>query len=147
MKNFHKKRPTPVSPLARTPSPSSLYRSTSLNLSQQKETHLMPPTQQVGGVRVTPSRQSKTLHPTMRMHNIHSRVGRSRSQTNTDLKDVHHHTSSLDCSIPSAINHSPVETPRQLSPDPQPVMNRPRSATTHSKSPQRHSNPVYYSNL
>eukprot|EP00800_Vazella_pourtalesii_P016369 TRINITY_DN470_c1_g1_i1.p1 TRINITY_DN470_c1_g1~~TRINITY_DN470_c1_g1_i1.p1 ORF type:complete len:878 (-),score=233.29 TRINITY_DN470_c1_g1_i1:2977-5610(-) len=147
MKNYHmKKRPTPVSPLARTPSPSSLYRSTSLNLSQQKDNHLMPPTQQTG-VRVTPSKP-KTLHPNMRMHHAHSRVGRSRSQTNSDLKDLHHHhASSLDCSLSSAPSHSPVTTPQRMSPEVQPVVNRPRSATTHSKSPQRHSNPCYYSRL
>ncbi|KAI6656885.1 Microtubule-associated serine/threonine-protein kinase 3-like [Oopsacas minuta] len=151
MKTYHKKRPTPVSPLARTPSPSSLYRSTSLNLSQQKDNHLMPPTQQTG-VRVTPSKRNKTIHPTMRMHNIHSdshsRVSRSRSQTNSDLKDAHQHTSSLDCSLPLAPNsHSPVATPRQQSPEAQTVLSRPRSATSHAKSPQRHSHPVYFSNL
>ena len=146
MKNYHlKKRPAPVSPLARTPSPSSLYRSTSLNLSQQKDNHLMPPTQQTG-VRVTPSK-SKTLQPNMRMHNVHSRVGRSRSQTNSDLKDLHHHTSSLDCSLSSAPSHSPTTTPQRMSPEGHLVVNRPRSATTHSTSPQRHSNPCYYSKL
>ena len=141
---YNKKRPTPVSPLARTPSPSSLYRSTSLNLSQQKETHLMPPAQQTR-VR-TLSKQSKSLHPHTNMHNVHSRVGRSRSQTNSDLKE-HHHASSLDCSVTCAT--SPNGTPRYLSPESQQtVEKRPRSATTiHSKSPQRHSNPVYYSNL
>ena len=147
VKSYHmKKKPTPVSPLARTPSPSSLYRSTSLNLSQQKDNHLMPPTQQTG-VRV-PSSKPKTLYPNMRMHNVHSRVARSRSQTHSDLKDLnHHHASSLDCSLSSAPSHSPTTTPQRMSPEVQPVFNRPRSATTHSKSPQRHSNPCYYSRL
>ena len=148
MKNYHMKNKT--HPLClHSPgrlSPSSLYRSTSLNLSQQKDNHLMPPTQQTG-VRVTPSKP-KTLHPNMRMHHAHSRVGRSRSQTNSDLKDLHHHhASSLDCSLSSAPSHSPVTTPQRMSPEVQPVVNRPRSATTHSKSPQRHSNPCYYSRL